>query len=462
MSIVANNKPSAKDLYRWQTQAVERLLRSRSYLLAAQPGAGKTICTLSALTEIQEPGRTLLIAPRQILTSSWVSEAARWSHTENLTFDLAHDEAPKQREWLWFEGDADIVTSTPNMFPKFLEQIVDRGTIPFDRIVIDESHLFNNPTGKRGLSLLAIAERVPVWLLSGTPTPNGAIDAFVPGRVASNGAAFWEGDFHAWRNRHFEKVSKFVWRPKSGSDAEIRNNLAKCGTSVSLDAVESGVPSAVYLEHPFAWGDYHRQRIEHLFADSVLRVAPEDERIVEEGSFLSVVRQVSSGFVYEGGETNHLSTARVDALEQVVAGVEGGVLVPIHFMAEVDAIRERFPEARVYIGSTPDAEREQIISDWNADKIRLLICNPAAMGVGLNLQKGSARTICWFSHGFSHAQRHQLNARLIRSGQRHVVSVISLVAETGIDRAAMGALERKGNSERALLAALRPELGFKL
>ena len=66
----------------------------------------------------------------------------------------------------------------------------------------------------------------------------------------------------------------------------------------------------------------------------------------------------------------------------------------------------------------------------------VLVCNPGAMGLGLNLQKGNARTVCWFSHGFSHSQRIQLNARLIRSGQRHVVSVISLVADIGIDRAA--------------------------
>ncbi|MDC0572939.1 DEAD/DEAH box helicase [Luminiphilus sp.] len=458
MSPAANNRLSANDMYRWQKTAVNKLARSWSHLLAAQAGAGKTITALSALPE----GRTLLVAPRQILSSAWVREAERWEHTHKLVFDLAHDLEPIPREWLIFEGTGDIVTVTPDMFPTVIEQIAEHGTIPFERIVIDESHLFNNPTGKRGSRLLWISERVPVWLLSGTPTPNGPIDSYVPGFVASNGGEFWKGGFKRWRNRNFEKASRFSWRPKKGAVGDIRKKLAKHGTAISLDGIESGVPEAVYLEHPFAWGDYHRQRIEHLFEHRVLRINPNDERVIDEDSFLSVARQVSSGFIYEDGDSRHLSPSRIDALQEVIAGTEGGVLVATHYKAEVAAIRARIPTARAYTGDTSPAEREQIIDDWNADKIRVLVCNPGAMGLGLNLQKGNARTVCWFSHGFSHSQRIQLNARLIRSGQRHVVSVISLIADIGIDRAALGALERKGNSEQALLSALRPELGFDL
>lgn len=458
MSGEANNLPTAADLYRWQQTAVDRLVRSRSFLLAAQPGAGKTITSLTALASLE--GRTLLVAPREIL-SGWVDESLSWQHTK-FTFDLAHDLPPIPREWLAFEGTGDILTTTPDMFPTLIEQVAEHGLIPFDRIVIDESHKFNNPTGARGSALLSISTRVPVWLLSGTPTPNGAIDSFLPGFIASNGGDFWRGGFNRWRSRHFEKVSRFSWRPKKGAGAEIRKELAKCGMSVSLDEVESGVPEAVYLEHPFAWTDYHRQRIEHLFEDRVLRVSPEDERVIDHGVFLSVARQVSSGFVYEGKEPRYLSPSRFDALDDVIAGTEGGVLVPVNFIAEVRAIQRRIPTARVFIGETPPKEREQIIKDWNADKIRVLVCHPGAMAHGLNLQKGNARTIVWFSHGFSYAQRKQLNARLIRSGQRKIVSVISLVANAGIDRAALNALGRKGESEAALIAALRPELGFTL
>ena len=209
MSIAANNRPSANDLYRWQKTAVNKLARSSSYLLAAQPGAGKTITGLTALPE----GRTLLVAPRQIISSAWVREAERWEHTQKLVFDLAHDLEPISREWLIFDGTGDVVTVTPDMFPKVIEQIAEHGTIPFERIVIDESHLFNNPTGKRGRALLWISERVPVWLLSGTPTPNGVIDSYVPGFVTSNGGEFWRGGIHRWRNRHFDKRG-FSWRPK--------------------------------------------------------------------------------------------------------------------------------------------------------------------------------------------------------------------------------------------------------
>lgn len=174
----------------WQREAANILVANAYQLLGAQPGSGKTITTLTALTEQRR--RTLLVAPAIILDSVWPQEAARWTHTQALTFNLAHRCAPPERAQRWFGAEGDIVTCTPDTLPKLLMLVHELKRLPFKRIVVDESQLFKNPTAVRTAALHALAEHVPTWLLSGTPTPNGVIDCWSPGRIVSQHGKFWQ------------------------------------------------------------------------------------------------------------------------------------------------------------------------------------------------------------------------------------------------------------------------------
>lgn len=267
-------------------------------------------------------------------------------------------------------------------------------------------------------------------------------------------------EFFAWRNRHFVQVSEYSWRPKNHqSEKRIRDELAKHAVAIKLEDATKGIPEPLFSVYPFAWDENHHQRIQRFMATNEVELPNGKLRQAQsEGAFLAILRQLTSGLVYAGegdSQAHLLSSARIDALQALIEGTQGPVLVAVFYRAEVEALLRRFRgQSQAFVGSTPPAERSRLIADWNADRIPVLLAAPSAMGHGLNLQHGSSRTIVWFTHSFDWAQRAQFNARLVRSGQTKTVSIVSLVADAGLDLMALRALESKQDSERIILEAL--------
>lgn len=174
----------------WQQLAKAELVKNPYHLLGAAPGAGKTITLLSAYAAV--PGRTLLVCPQIIADTVWEAESLRWEHTSKFKYDYAHRYSGSDRESAWFNGKGDFVTCTPDTLPKFVNAVNARKTVPVTRVCVDEAHLFKNALAVRTKALLALAEIIPVHLSSGTISPNGVLDCWVPGFITTRGGAFWK------------------------------------------------------------------------------------------------------------------------------------------------------------------------------------------------------------------------------------------------------------------------------
>ena len=125
-------------------------------------------------------------------------------------------------------------------------------------------------------------------------------------------------------------------------------------------------------------------------------------------------------------------------------------MVFYYFQHDLQRLKERFPDAR-------ELKTADDIHSWNAGKIPLLLVHPASAGHGLNLQHGG-HIVVWFGLTWSLEMYQQANKRLHRSGQTEPVIIHHLVARGTVDEDVMRALRNKGNSQDAMLDAVKARI----
>ena len=99
----------------------------------------------------------------------------------------------------------------------------------------------------------------------------------------------------------------------------------------------------------------------------------------------------------------------------------------------------------------------RVIRRWNNGELPVALIHPASAGHGLNLQAGG-NVIVWFGLNWSLELYQQANARLHRQGQTKPVIIHHLVAPGTMDEDVMASLSRKGESQDALMEAVKARI----
>jgi hypothetical protein len=162
------------------------------------------------------------------------------------------------------------------------------------------------------------------------------------------------------------------------------------------------------------------------------------------------LRQVVSGFLYADQDPTRwawLHDERIRTVKEIVEGC-GNSLVFYQFKAEKEALLKALKEFDVRTIDSPN-----VVSDWNAGRVRTLLAHPQAAGHGLNLQHGG-HNVVWSSLTWSLEEWMQGNGRLHRQGQaNNVVVHVPLIPGT-VDRTVLTALRNKTSVQDALLTFL--------
>ncbi|MEJ7648600.1 MAG: DEAD/DEAH box helicase [Nakamurella sp.] len=121
------------------------------------------------------------------------------------------------------------------------------------------------------------------------------------------------------------------------------------------------------------------------------------------------------------------------------------------------AVPAKIGAAGVIIGSTPPKMRSQLVDDYQAGKIPVLVCSIPTVGVGVTLTAGCD---AWFAEtSWTPAEISQAEDRQYRRGQTRDVRVTTFIAPGTLDERIQDVLSRKAESLNEVLTGGDNEVG---
>lgn len=437
------------DLHLYQVHAVDFLLsRTRSFL-TLDLGLGKTVTTLTAISDLIDSfdvKKVLVVAPLRVANTTWPDEIAKWEHFKHLTYTVLTGPA-KQRSAAVREKTQVHIINVENL--KWLFDYLGKN-FDYDYFVIDESSMFKNRDTIRFKTARKIAtQAMRVTLMTATPAPNGYLDLWAQAYLLDGGTRLGPS-FGGYKERYFKQLDRdgYKWTLKKGA-AECIQHALKDITLTLRAADYLTMPDRFERIVDVDMGEDAREVYSQFEKDLVYEMDGSDVEAISAAALATKLMQFANGQVYDTERNVHfIHDEKMKALKELIAEAQEPVLVAYSFQSDRDRILKEIPEA-VLMGKDMT-----VIEKWNRGEIPVLVAHPASAGHGLNLQHGG-RIMVWYGPTWSLEGYLQMNARLYRQGQTKPVIILHIVAKGTIDETIMGVLQSKNATQEGLLVALR-------
>lgn len=442
----------------YQERATQFIIDNRYCALFLDMGLGKTVATLTALQQLKEDyfeiDKTLVIAPKSVARNTWTGESHKWDHLRSLKISIIMGTPAQRRKAI--EAEADIyVVNRDNV--KWLVDYCDLELVrwPFDSVVIDESSSFKNPQSRRFKALRRMRWLIRrIVLLTGTPSPNGLMDLWSQIELLDYGKRLGR-TLTMYRQEYFRPGRHnghvvYEWIPKPGSREWITDAISDiCLSMQASDYLE--MPDLIQAGTTIALSDSEQKAYLEFEKEQLLEIDEAEIEAVTAAALTNKLLQFTGGAVYDSEHDWHeVGQSKMEALSDILEATEEPVLVFYAYQHEKERILANFGN---YQPETFNGEPE-ILKKWNNQEIRLLLCHPASVAYGLNMQEGG-RTIIWYTPTWNLELYQQANARLYRQGQDRPVLLYHIVATGTMDERVMEALSGKGDCQTALLQRIK-------
>ncbi|MCH8984432.1 MAG: hypothetical protein IH943_10115 [Acidobacteria bacterium] len=155
---------TATDLYAHQTRGVDLLVENPRYALWWDTGTGKTATVLRAIERVG--GHWLVVCPLVLIENAWMRDSDRF--TPHLPIRSLRGAPLATAEHVGVE----VIN-----FEQFRTNVPGFALREYTGLIIDESSKMKNPQSQISKRLREFAVKMQyVWLLSGTPAPNDALE----------------------------------------------------------------------------------------------------------------------------------------------------------------------------------------------------------------------------------------------------------------------------------------------
>jgi SNF2 family DNA or RNA helicase len=460
--------PKGLEVMPHQSRFLEAVrLGHRSFLLADEPGLGKTAESVLAAS-VADAYPLLAVVPN-VVKMNWAREVERWT---------------PQRRATVIHGDGENIDAFADVFIVNYE-ILDRhlswlSSLGLKGMVVDEAHFIKNLTSQRSQNVLALASRIreqvsnPLLLaLTGTPLINDVEDF----------DAIWR--FLGWTTGEkpgpvlMEKLDETGLTPADKAFyPEARNAVISMGiVRRKKKDVAADLPDKLVADLPVELDDEFGRSIRQAERELGERLAARYRRVIEARGDrglapgevdADIVRLVAQNELEESkaagtGSENVFTMVRkigqakallaADYAAQLQRSV-GKVVFFAKHIDVMDAAEAHFAGAGLKTvslrGDQTTAARQQAIDAFNNDPdVGIAVCSLTAAGVGVNMQASSNVVLAELS--WTAAEQTQAIDRVHRIGQDEPVTAWRIIAAHTIDTKIAELIDSKqGLAQRAL------------
>lgn len=461
-----------------QQTALAMALKNRYTYLAMDMGTGKTAVALkwaeAVLPRLKGKG-ILILAPVSLIYTTWPDEIEKWDF--KMSYTVIHGLTEKRKIKLGQKKDLYIMNYEG--LPWLYEQVYAAQKAPFAALIVDESAKLKSHTTKRWKALnalSAVTNQGGRLFLCGRPMPQSALDLWAQYKLLDNGASLFSKVtyFYTAFCEYVSRIRKY--KVKEECLPEITRRVSPITYRIALKECVD-VPAAQFLIRKVTMSSGLQKQYVKFKKDFVLQADSVNSAIAITTAIRSnKLRQFVQGGVYYEDEKllqkkrqelrltgkstinprmfKQLNTLKLDALCQLVEETDKPMLVAIQFRFELDMILTKFPNVDIIAGKVPIEKRTDIFRRWNTGATPMLVCHPASLSHGANLQFGS-NVIVWYALPWSVDQYEQLNARLVRPGQTQSVLVYHLMIKDSVDFAVRKALKQRITDQMEFLKSIK-------
>lgn len=476
----------------FQPEMVAHLLDNEEAMLWAGCGSGKTVTSLTAVSELILQGicrGALVIAPFRVLATSFPAQVEKWDHLQWLT--VANMRTPEGQR-MWEDGSADIymvnsellptitrnltcrkckgsgcevcsdgftVSTTPGFVDKFIKK---RTRLPVDILLVDESSIAKNPSSVRFNALrpyLHDIEKVDgkrnfrspfrrKFSMTGTPHPNSYLDLFAQVRLIDGGKRFGTA-FTRYRDLYFKSdYMGFKWELKPGAKEIIDEKIADLALVMPPECypdlppcITEDVEITLPADAMKAYKILEKELLVELTTGTIVALSA--------AALTTKLLQLTSGQVLDSERGIHVThDAKLKALHGIrKKHPKEPLIVFTSYIHERERILKEFPEAAEF--------DEKRIPEWQAGKIPMWVSDCRSMAFGIDGLQVGGRICVWMTPTYSWEMYHQAISRLVRVGQDHETLIYRVLALGTVDEAVVAAVTSKEEGNSGLLESLK-------
>jgi SNF2 family DNA or RNA helicase len=468
----------------WNHQVTAlRMAENRENLgLLFEQGTGKTRTCIEILRrKYAKHGRvlkTLILAPI-VVCENWKREFALYSKVNpNDIIVLTGSGASRVRQFINWAGE-DLSRNKIFITNYHATGIGDLYNLMlkynFEVVICDESQKLKNPSGKMAKAVAVIADKSKYsYILSGTPILNSPMDLFMQYRILDKGATFGK-NFFSFRaayciDKNAGRQNTQGYFPKWEVREEMYPILQAKIQASSMRVLKKDcldLPPLVRQEievelSPQQKRMYNEMKKEYLAFVDDLEKSDKPRTVTAQIAATKALRlqQIVSGYAQteQDGVVKIEDVPRLSALSDLLEDLtlQHKIIVWAVFKENYRMIGELCDKLGIewteLTGENTTRQKEENIDSFRKDpKIRVLVANPGAGGVGVNLVEASYAI--YYSKGFSLEADLQSEARNHRGGSEihEKITRIDLVARGTIDELINEALSKKQNVSEQIL-----------